>query len=229
MGTSDQFLATEQPHMKSSTLYICIMFLNPLCLFKHDPHDRSGLHEERKISRNDGLASWVSKPLSTHNAEESSGTNVWKDVGASTAPAVLEKQNFRSAVFDVDMTKPVNPCRSSWKAIKGRKKLLLSQTSTEARPQRLKPKFRHNENKRKIAEEVQSNNVGAQPVPHTNLNAELGEFGDLFTSNFPTRLQRRPCLFAGWTLMTRSWNALSFRAFVIKLPNSTVAPIPSVW
>lgn len=107
VGTWEQFVAAEVPHTMSLTISICTIIFNTLHAFQHKACDRRGLHEARAKSRKNRLVSRVSNPFSNLKAEVNSATKLWKDLGASTNPGVVGKQNCMQATFDANVENPV--------------------------------------------------------------------------------------------------------------------------
>lgn len=72
--------------------------------------------------------------------------------GASTTAPLLEKRNRTASTIDVNMEKPVEPRKSSWKANHVRKKPSLFQPPTELQSLRLMTKLKGSAAERKTAE-----------------------------------------------------------------------------
>lgn len=136
-------------------------------LSKHENHDKSGLHEARAKSRIDRLVSLVSKHFSTSNTEVKSNIKIGKDVGASTTPVVLGKQDHMTSVIPVDVVAPVELLKLSMVANQARKGLSPFKLPTGLREARWTNNLPQTTMKRKVTAEAQSKKGNAQRLKET--------------------------------------------------------------
>lgn len=152
------------------------MIFNRWRTFEHDPFDRRGFHEVREKLRK-GLFSVLGlQAFLPPNIEESSGTEIERDVGPFTTPAILVMQDCTIDVIYVNVETLVEPCKSARVANQAEQRLSTSQPPTTAWMRRSTTKLMQIDMTRKTVEEVQSRNGDAQFVYCNILRTELGVF-----------------------------------------------------
>lgn len=131
------------------------------------------------------LVAQVSNHFSTTSGKQPSDSKIWKDIGVSTAPAVLWNQICTLAVNDVGLEKVMNPEKSfrvsNWFRKVG---------SSFLPPEKVQPVPSITNLQQKVvesrsAEEVQSNNGDAQSVYRTTYRTDPDVLDDHSPSNRP--------------------------------------------